>query len=75
MIPSLLGVGWMAAKAVAYASASTAIIAGLQRFHHFEVTKKAKTPRKPIEGDDLNVNTSEGASKRIERLRPLQETK
>lgn len=78
MVPSLLSVAWLSAKAAIFLGASSAVIAGLQKHHDFKLMKKKSNAaglKNQRRGGFDHVYTSEDASKRIQELRELQEAK
>lgn len=68
MTPTIIGIGFLAAKAGVFVLGSMGLIAGLQKHHDFKIEKKVQHKRK---GGARNVNTSEDAIKEFEELRGL----
>lgn len=78
LTPTIFGIAWLAAKTGMFAGVGVGLIAGLQKLHDFQSSKKHVQPNpkqlRKFRGVDTNVRTSEDASEAFEKLRQLQES-
>ncbi|WEG18528.1 hypothetical protein PQ478_08600 [Alkalihalophilus pseudofirmus] len=75
MTPTIIGVGWMAAKTALFLGGCLGIVKGVQLHHNFQSIKKDNSVESTPRRRKTNVYTGESANEEIRRMRELQESK